>query len=290
VPAQRGAGDHHSRRRARAAARGGRPGPPGGHRDGAGPREADPRERLCRRLSHAVLRTLRGRRRGPRCASLDACHARSEDRGRHRHRWDGDDGRAHRRGHQRRHHRRHRRSEPRARRQAPPRRRQGGGAWLHRHALAFRLATGLVYAPGSYAATDEIVELARVAARQCGYYASHIRGEGASLLDAVREAIRVGHEADVPVQISHLKAAGRPNWGKVAEALALIDAANSDGLDVMADVYPYTASSTTLRTLLPDWTLEGGIDAMLARLRDPDARARIRREFEAPAAGQRLLD
>jgi N-acyl-D-amino-acid deacylase len=155
---------------------------------------------------------------------------------------------------------------------------------------AWGLSTGLVYAPGSYAATDEIVELARVAARQRGYYATHIRGEGASLLDAVREAIRVGHEADIPVQISHLKAAGRPNWGKVAEALALIDAANSDGLDVMTDVYPYTASSTTLRTLLPDWTLEGGINAMLARLRDPDARARIRKEFEAPAAGQSLLD
>src|SRR5207249_5630113 len=89
---------------------------------------------------------------------------------------------------------------------------------------------------------------------------------------------------------SHVKAAGRPNWGKVAEALELIDAARAEGLDVMADVYPYTASSTSLRTLLPDWVLEGGIDAMLKRLADPEDRARIRRDVEAPAAGQSLLD
>jgi len=87
-----------------------------------------------------------------------------------------------------------------------------------------------------------------------------------------------------------VKAAGRPNWGKVAEALALIDAARAEGLDVMADVYPYTASSTTLRTLVPDWALEGGIDAMLKRLADPEERARIRRDVETPAAGQGLLD
>jgi N-acyl-D-amino-acid deacylase len=92
------------------------------------------------------------------------------------------------------------------------------------------------------------------------------------------------------VQVSHIKAAGRPNWGKVATALALIDAARSEGLDVMADVYPYTASSTTVRTLLPDWVLEGGIDAMMQRLGEPDVRARVRKELEAPVTGQSLLD
>jgi len=107
---------------------------------------------------------------------------------------------------------------------------------------------------------------------------------------AVREAIQVGREGDLPVQISHVKAAGRPNWGKVADALGLIDEARAEGLDVMADVYPYTASSTTLRTLLPDWALEGGIDAMLKRLADPEDRARIRRDIEAPETGQGLLD
>jgi N-acyl-D-amino-acid deacylase len=155
---------------------------------------------------------------------------------------------------------------------------------------AWGLSTGLIYPPGSFATTDEIVELAAVAGRHRGFYASHIRGEGATLLDAVQEAIHVGREGDLPVQISHVKAAGRPNWGKVAEVLALVDAARDEGLDVMADVYPYTASSTMLRALLPDWALEGGIDAMLGRLADPDSRARIRRDIESPATGQSLVD
>src|SRR5262249_59335144 len=113
---------------------------------------------------------------------------------------------------------------------------------------AWGLSTGLIYAPGSYADTEEIIAIARAAARERGFYASHIRGEGATLLAAVSEAIRVGREGQLPVQISHVKAAGRPNWGKVAEALDLIDAARAEGQDVMGDVYPYTASSTSLRT------------------------------------------
>lgn len=154
---------------------------------------------------------------------------------------------------------------------------------------AWGLSTGLIYAPGSYATTEEIVEVAR-AARRRGIYASHIRGEGATLLDAVREAIRVGQESELPVQVSHIKAAGRPNWGKVTEALALIDDAAAAGLDIMADVYPYTASSTTIRALLPDWAQEGGMEAMVARLGDPDTRERIRREVESPANGQSLVE
>src|SRR2546425_5879933 len=135
---------------------------------------------------------------------------------------------------------------------------------------AWGLSTGLIYAPGSYATTAEIVALARICARRRRtLYASHIRGEGATLLDAVAEAITVGREAEVSVQVSHIQAAGRPNWGKVTRALALVDAAAAEGLDVMADVYPYTASSTSLRSLLPDWALEGGIPAMVERLGDP---------------------
>ncbi len=153
---------------------------------------------------------------------------------------------------------------------------------------AWGMSTGLIYAPGSFAATEEIVAVAR-GARGRGFYASHIRGEGATLLDAVREAIRIGCEADLPVQVSHVKAAGRPNWGKVPQALALIDEAGAGGLDIMADVYPYTASSTTLRTLLPDWALEGGIEAMLARFADPGERERIRRDVESPDNGQSLV-
>lgn len=155
---------------------------------------------------------------------------------------------------------------------------------------AWGMSTGLIYAPGSYSTTDEIVDLARVVARRRGFYASHIRGEGATLIEAVTEAIQIGRAADLPVQVSHLKAAGRPNWGKVVEALALIDRARAEGLDVMADAYPYTASSTTLRTLLPDWALEGGVAAMTARLAEPSTRARIRAELESPDGGQSLLD
>jgi N-acyl-D-amino-acid deacylase len=147
------------------------------------------------------------------------------------------------------------------------------------------LSTGLIYAPGSYAGTEEIVGIARRAGGRRGFYASHIRGEGATLLDAVAEAIRIGREGGLPAQVSHVKAAGRPNWGRVADALALIDAARAQGQDVMADVYPYTASSTTLRTLLPDWVLEGGIDAMLKRLADPADRERIRRELTGGGEG-----
>jgi N-acyl-D-amino-acid deacylase len=155
---------------------------------------------------------------------------------------------------------------------------------------AWGLSTGLIYAPGSFATTEEIVAVAAAAAPARGLYASHIRGEGATLLAAVGEAIRVGRETGMPVQISHIKASGRPNWGLVTGALGLVEAARAEGLDVMADVYPYTASSTTLRTLLPDWALEGGVEAMLARLRDPDARARMRQEIEAPPSGQSIAD
>jgi N-acyl-D-amino-acid deacylase len=154
---------------------------------------------------------------------------------------------------------------------------------------AWGLSTGLIYPPGSFATTDEIVAVAR-GARRRGLYASHIRGEGATLLAAVDEAISIGREADLPVQVSHIKAAGRPNWGQVGAALDRIDAAVAEGLDVAADCYPYTASSTTLRAILPDWALEGGIETMLSRLRDPETRQRLRREVEAPPNGQGLVD
>jgi N-acyl-D-amino-acid deacylase len=154
---------------------------------------------------------------------------------------------------------------------------------------AWGLSTGLIYAPGSFATTDEIVAVARSAARYRGFYASHIRGEGATLLEAVREAIQVGREAQLPVQISHVKAAGRPHWGKVADALALIDAARAEGLDVMGDAYPYTASSTSLRTALPDWALEGGVAAMLERLQSSEMRERIRRDMQRPG-GHSIMD
>ncbi len=140
----------------------------------------------------------------------------------------------------------------------------------------FGLSTGLVYPPGAYAATEEIIELARVVAPHDGIYATHMRDEGGGLVKSVAEAIRIGEEARVPVQISHHKAAGRLNWGKVEKTLGMVDAARSRGVDVSSDVYPYTAGSTVLSAMfLPLWVFEGSNDEMLARLRDPAMRTRI---------------
>jgi N-acyl-D-amino-acid deacylase len=147
---------------------------------------------------------------------------------------------------------------------------------------AVGLSTGLIYAPGVFADTEEIVALARSAAELGGFYASHIRGEGDGLLTAISEAIEIGRRARLPVEISHLKAAGRANWPKMAEAIALIERARADGLDVTADMYPYPAGSTSLTALLPTWAHVGGRDALLARLSDPAGRARIREALDGP--------
>jgi N-acyl-D-amino-acid deacylase len=146
---------------------------------------------------------------------------------------------------------------------------------------AFGLSTGLEYVPGRYTPTSEIVALARLVARRGGLYASHVRNEEARLLEAVAEAIEVGRESGARVEIAHLKAAGDSNWPKQGAALDLVEAARRDGVAVMADAYPYTAYSTTLTTFMEGWAREGGTEAILARFRDPDARARIRREVEA---------
>ena len=143
---------------------------------------------------------------------------------------------------------------------------------------AFALSTGLIYVPGSYSETAEVVALAKVAARYGGFYSSHIRGEGDTLLEAVQEALTIGREAGPPVQLSHHKAVDKRNWGRVEASLALIDRARAAGQDVLADQYPYTAGSTTLAALLPQWSLEGGIAGLLGRLADPATRARIRAE------------
>jgi N-acyl-D-amino-acid deacylase len=150
---------------------------------------------------------------------------------------------------------------------------------------AFGVSTGLIYPPGMYADTDEIVDLARAAGEGGGFYASHIRGEGTSLLPAIAEAIEVGRRAAVPVEISHLKAAGRSNWPKMAEAIGRIEAARAAGLDVTADMYPYLAGSTTLSALLAPWVHAGGREPLLARLDDPTNRARIRAELDGPGMG-----
>src|SRR5206468_1360888 len=119
------------------------------------------------------------------------------------------------------------------------------------------MSTGLIYEPGRYAATEEIVALAAEVAAVGGIYTTHMRNEGDGLLDAVAEAIRVGEEAGLPVEISHHKASGRANWGKVKESLAMIDAARERGVAVTIDQYPYTAGSTHLGAVVQNGALEG---------------------------------
>jgi N-acyl-D-amino-acid deacylase len=144
---------------------------------------------------------------------------------------------------------------------------------------AMGLSTGLEYVPGSYTPTEEIVALARTVARHGGLYATHIRDEGATLLGAINEAVEIGRQAGVRVEISHLKAAGRPNWNKQAAALRLIEAAQVSGIEVMADAYPYPVYSTGLTIYLPPWAREGGAEAVVERIGNADQRSRIRKEI-----------
>jgi len=144
---------------------------------------------------------------------------------------------------------------------------------------AFGLSSGLIYAPGCFAKTEELTSLATTAASLGGMYASHIRGEGRTLVEAVTEAILIGRESGCRVQVSHHKATGEKNWGLVEKTLDLMDRARKEGVDVAFDVYPYTASSTALDTILPPWTREGGKEKELGRLRDPHTRERVKAEF-----------
>ncbi len=139
---------------------------------------------------------------------------------------------------------------------------------------AFGFSTGLVYAPSVYGNTEELVSLARSMASRRGLYFSHIRGEAATLEQAAEEAISIGEQGGVPVQIAHVKASGRENWGKMDRVLRMIDGARARGVDVTGDVYPYPAGSTKMDNLLPAWMHDGGISKLLERLIDPKARQR----------------
>jgi N-acyl-D-amino-acid deacylase len=145
---------------------------------------------------------------------------------------------------------------------------------------AFGMSTGLIYPPGCYAKTGELIELSKVVANYGGIYASHIRGEGDRLFSSVKEAIKIGEEAKVSVEISHHKAGGRANWGKVKETLKMISDARAKGIDVTCDVYPYTAGSFGLASMLPPWAHEGGSEKLFERLRDPKIREKLRKEME----------
>lgn len=158
---------------------------------------------------------------------------------------------------------------------------------------AWGMSSGLIYPPGSFAKTGELVRLAKVLARYGAIYTSHVRGESGTLLNAVDEAIQIGRESGVTVEVSHLKAIGKPNWGKGVQALKMIEEARRQGVDIWADQYPYEASSTSLTALIPAWAHDGGVAAMLRRLADTNCKAElitgIGREMNVRGGAERVL-
>lgn len=147
---------------------------------------------------------------------------------------------------------------------------------------AVGLSSGLFYPPGAYADVDEVAALAEVAADYGGFYATHMRSESDALIESVEETLEIGRRADVPVQISHHKAIGPDNWGKVRYTLRRMEIARErDGIDVQCDQYPYVASSTSLGALLPTWAHDGGDEALLNRLRDDETRSELLEELKA---------
>ena len=143
---------------------------------------------------------------------------------------------------------------------------------------AVGLSTGLIYIPGTYSKTEEVVRLAKMAAKYNGVYASHIRSEGDSVVQAIEEALHIGREAKIPVQVSHFKLSGQQNWGRSKETLPMIVKAREEGLEVTIDQYPYTASSTSLSVILPDWALADGQDSIKARLANATVRNKIKNQ------------
>jgi N-acyl-D-aspartate/D-glutamate deacylase len=149
---------------------------------------------------------------------------------------------------------------------------------------AVGLSTSLQYPPAPYAKTDELIALAAEASRYGGVYATHMRSESDEILPALEEAIRIGREARIPVEIWHLKVAGTQNWGRMPEVVAKIDSARRAGVDVAADTYAYPAWFNSLSAMVPPWAHDGGTAKLLSRLRDPAARRRIRRDMKTPGS------
>ena len=144
---------------------------------------------------------------------------------------------------------------------------------------AVGFATGLIYIPGTYSKTPEVVGLARAAAKYNGVYASHIRNEGERVLEAISEAIQIGREAGMPVEVSHFKVSNKKVWGQSQKSIDLVEKARAEGLDVTVDQYPYTASSTNLGTMIPSWVHAGGDEERKKRLADPATRRKIAAEM-----------
>jgi len=150
---------------------------------------------------------------------------------------------------------------------------------------SFGLSAGLIYSPGSYATTDEMGEVASVLKQFGGFFAIHVRNESNLLIESIEEAIQIAGKSGIDLHVSHLKAGGRPNWGKVHGALAVMEEARERGLNVTCDAYPYNAGMTTITALLPPWVLEGGVERMLSRLADAGEREAITRDLQAVSTG-----
>jgi N-acyl-D-aspartate/D-glutamate deacylase len=148
---------------------------------------------------------------------------------------------------------------------------------------AVGVSTSLQYAPAPYATTEELIALASEASALGGVYATHMRSEGDAVLEAVDEAIRIGREADIPVEIWHIKAAGRSNWGRMAEIVAKMDSARASGVEIGADTYAYTAWFNSMSAFVPPWAHDGGDEKMIERLKDPETRRRIIADMETPS-------
>jgi N-acyl-D-amino-acid deacylase len=148
---------------------------------------------------------------------------------------------------------------------------------------ALGLSTSLQYPPAPYAHTDELIALAITAAKYGGVYATHMRSEGNSEMAALQETFRIGEQAHIPIEIFHLKVSGRRNWGKAAQVIASIEAARARGIDVAADTYAYTAWENSFSAFIPPWAHDGGNAALIARLKDPATRARIRKDMLTPS-------
>jgi N-acyl-D-aspartate/D-glutamate deacylase len=151
---------------------------------------------------------------------------------------------------------------------------------------AMGMTTALIYPPSSYSTTEELIEVGKAAAKHGGIYASHIRGEGKEVVDAVKEAIAIGEGAGMGVEVFHLKVAHQPGWGILMDSIrTVIDAARARGVDVAADLYVYTAGGTGLEATIPSWAAEGGTDSLKARLASPEIRARLKREVATGSPG-----
>ena len=151
---------------------------------------------------------------------------------------------------------------------------------------AMGMTTALIYPPSSYSTTEELIELAKVAATYGGVYASHIRGEGREVVQSVRELVRIAEEGGLPGEVFHLKVAYRPGWGILMDSVRqVIEAARARNVDVAADLYVYTAGGTGLEATIPSWAADGGKDSLLKRLADPAIRARLKREVQTGVAG-----